>query len=288
VSAIPLAGKGALVTGASRGLGLEVARQLAKAGAHLALIARDREALEEAAERVRAERADAAQHVATLPLDLRQESSLTSFPRFCADFGKVDVLVNNAAVQGPIGPFESTDWSAWRSVFQVDLFAPAYLSRMLIPELKRRGWGKIINISGGGATSPRPDFIAYACAKTALVRLTETLAEELKGTGVDVNAVAPGPMNTRMLEETLAAGPGGAKREYGAALVRSKEGGTPPEKAAELVTWLASPASDGITGRLISAVWDDWPKLADRRDELAKTDVYTLRRIVPKDRGLNW
>jgi 3-oxoacyl-[acyl-carrier protein] reductase len=105
---------------------------------------------------------------------------------------------------------------------------------------------------------------------------------------VDVNAVAPGPMNTRMLEETLAAGPGGAKREYGAALVRSKEGGAPPEKAAELVAWLASPASDGITGRLISAVWDDWPKLAQRREELAQTDVFTLRRIVPKDRGLPW
>jgi 3-oxoacyl-[acyl-carrier protein] reductase len=253
------------------------------------LVGRDRAALEEAAERVKAECADSKQQVATLAVDLRREPALhTGFKTFCSTFGKVDILVNNAAIQGPIGPLEAADWSAWKDVFQVDFFAPAYLCRLLIPWVKERRWGKIINVSGGGATSPRPDFSAYACAKTALVRLTETLAEELKGTGVDVNAVAPGPMNTRMLEETLAAGPGGATREYGAALVRSKEGGTPPEKAAELVAWLASPASDGITGRLISAVWDDWPKLAERREELAKTDVYTLRRIVPKDRGLSW
>ena len=154
--------------------------------------------------------------------------------------------------------------------------------------MRRRGRGKIINVSGGGATGPRPDVSAYACAKTALIRLTETLAEELKDARVDVNAVSPGAMNTRMLEETLAAGPGGVRREYDAAVERSHKGGAPPEKAAELIAWLASAAGDGITGRTLSAVWDDWPKLTERRDELSKTDVFMLRRIVPKDRGLVW
>jgi NAD(P)-dependent dehydrogenase (short-subunit alcohol dehydrogenase family) len=173
-------------------------------------------------------------------------------------------------------------------VFDVDFFAAARLSQLAIPEMRKSGGGKIINISGGGATGPRPDFSAYACAKTALVRLTETLAQELKDAKIDVNAVAPGAMNTRMLEETLAAGPHGASREYAAAVERAKSGGAPPERAAELVVFLASSASDGITGRLISAGWDDWAKLREHREKLAGSDIYTLRRIVPKDRGINW
>jgi 3-oxoacyl-[acyl-carrier protein] reductase len=285
-----LHGKTAVVTGASRGLGLEIARQLAWAESHLALVARDGAALELAAEKVRSElTAPGVQQVHTCVADLSSDEQIdAAFAAIKRALGSVDILVNNAAVQGPIGPFESADWLAWRDVFQVDLFAPARLSRHAIPGMRGRGWGKIINVSGGGATTPRPDFSAYASAKTALVRFTETLAEELKGTGVDVNAVAPGPMNTRMLDETIAAGPGRASREHAAAVERAKSNGVPPEKAADLVYWLASPASDGITGRLISAVWDDWQKLAERRDKLAATDVYTLRRIIPKDRGLPW
>jgi len=191
-------------------------------------------------------------------------------------------------VQGPIGPLETVDFAAWRAVFEVNLFAAARLCQLVLPSMRASGRGKIINVSGGGATGPRPDFSAYALTKVAIVRLTETLGEELKGTAIDVNAVAPGAMNTRMLEEVLAAGPAAAPREYEAAVKRAQAGGTPPAKAAELIVWLATPASDGITGRLLSAVWDDWRGLTSRREELAKSDVYTLRRIVPKDRGLDW
>jgi 3-oxoacyl-[acyl-carrier protein] reductase len=201
---------------------------------------------------------------------------------------RIDILVNNAAVQGPIGPLDSVDFSAWCEVFQTNLFAPAFLAAEFAKRMRPVGGGKIISISGGGATGPRPDFSAYAASKTALVRLTETLAEELKPYAIDVNAVAPGAMNTRMLEEVLSAGRDAAPREYDAAVKRANEGGVPPAKAAELVVFLASPASDGITGRLISAVWDDWANLPAHKDELAKSDVYTLRRVVPKDRGLDF
>jgi NAD(P)-dependent dehydrogenase (short-subunit alcohol dehydrogenase family) len=285
----PLKDKVALVTGASRGLGLEIARRLARAGANVVLVARDTPALDEALVAVQRE-CERGQFVGACPADLAVPAEVDRAIDYCQDeFGPVDVLVNNAAVQGPLGPFETLDWDAWRQVFEVDFFAPVRLCRRVIPGMRQREWGKIINISGGGATGPRPDVTAYACAKTALVRLTETLAEELRDAKIDVNAVAPGAMNTRMLDETIAAEPGGARREYKAALERSRSGGgTPPDKAAELVAWLASPESDGITGRLISAVWDDWPKLGERREALSKSDVYTLRRIVPKDRGLDW
>jgi 3-oxoacyl-[acyl-carrier protein] reductase len=209
--------------------------------------------------------------------------------RVNSDFPTIDILINNAGVQGPIGPFESIDFNAWRDVFETNFFAPARLTQLVIPAMRAAGkGGKIINISGGGATGPRPDFSAYAASKTALVRLTETLAEELRPYAIDVNAVAPGAMNTRMLEEVLNAGRDAAPREYDAALKRAADGGVPPAKAADAVVFLASPASDGITGRLISAVWDDWANLPSHKDELAKSDVYMLRRIVPKDRGLNW
>ena len=283
-----LTGKVALVTGASRGLGLEIARQLVRLRANVLLVARDTPALQDALQGVLGE-CERGQFVGACPADLTDVKQIDQAVAYCQDeFGAADILVNNAAVQGPLGPFETLDWDRWRQVFETDFFAAARFCRQVIPGMRQREWGKIINLSGGGATGPRPDVTAYACAKTALVRLTETLAEELKETGIDVNAVAPGAMNTRMLEETIAAGPGGARREYKAAVERSKAGGTPPAKAAELVAWLASPEGDGITGKLISAVWDDWAKLGDRREALARTDVYTLRRIVPKDRGLDW
>ena len=130
---------------------------------------------------------------------------------------------------------------------------------------------------------------AYAASKAALVRLTENLALELSGAGVDVNAIAPGALNTRLLDEMLAAGPARRGDEFYEGALRQREtGGNSLEYAAALSVFLASAASDGISGRLISAVWDDWASLAGRRTELAAGDVYTLRRIGPADRGLSW
>jgi len=268
----PLAGRTALVTGASRGLGAVIARHLSAAGANLILAARDRAALEKFAAELNA-RAE--------PVDLSDPANVDRFLDKCEAAQPIDILINNAAIQGPIGPFWKTDFAAWQSVFQTNFFAPTRICQRLVEPMIQRKHGKIINLSGGGATSPRPHFTAYASSKCALVRFSETLAHELTGAGVDVNCVSPGAMNTQMLDQLLAAGPNGAVLEYKKALEQRDKGGAPPAKAAELVTFLASPASDGITGKLISAIWDDWASLPAQREELAKSDVYTLRRVAP-------
>lgn len=271
----------ALITGASRGLGESIALRFAREGASLALLARGAAGLECLLPKLRALKVRDEQQFRPIPTDLADSADIERAVRVCLrEFDGIDILVNNAAIQTPIGPLEQTDWRDWRSSFDVNLFAPARLCQLLIPAMRRRGGGKIVNISGGGATRPRPDFTAYAAAKCALVRLTETLAEELKEDRIDVNAVAPGQMNTRMLDELLSAGPDGAPREFAEALKRKREGGASPDKAAGLVALLASSLGNGITGKLISAVWDDWEHLPQQREELTNGDIYTLRRVT--------
>jgi NAD(P)-dependent dehydrogenase (short-subunit alcohol dehydrogenase family) len=143
--------------------------------------------------------------------------------------------------------------------------------------------------AGGGATNPLPGISAYAASKAAIVRFAETLAEETREYRIDVNAIAPGALNTRMLDEALAAGPDKVGRGfYERALKQKERGGAPLDKGAQLAVFLGSAASDGITGKLISAVWDPWETLPEHLDDLQHTDIYTLRRIVPQDRGIGW
>lgn len=148
--------------------------------------------------------------------------------------------------------------------------------------------GKIIVLSGGGATNPLPNISAYAASKAAVIRLAETLAEELKAFRVDVNAIAPGALKTRFVEQVLEAGPEKVGKEFFAKNKKwSAEGAVPLELGARLAVYLVSAESDGITGKLISAQWDPWEKLREFKADL-NSDIYTLRRIVPKDRGKTW
>jgi len=129
---------------------------------------------------------------------------------------------------------------------------------------------------------------AYASSKAAIVRFTETIALELKQYNIDVNAIAPGAMNTRLLDDVLQNGKGKVTGDYYDKLLKQKEiGGTPLSMGAELCVYLASDESDGITGKLISAVWDDWKNLHKHLKEL-DSDLYTLRRIIPEDRGITF
>ena len=276
----------ALVTGASRGLGAAVARRLRAEGFDLILTARDASQLA----RVRAGLLEQPGGcVSCVAADLGDaEAPQAIATRVAAIAPRLTAVINNAAEQAPIGALTACDWSAWERAIRVDFLAPVALTRACVPSLRTDGRrAKVIFISGGGATSPRPNFSAYAAAKCALVRTSETLAIELAPAGIDVNAVAPGAMPSFMTQAVIDAGPERAgQREYDLAVGTLRGGRETIDRAAALVAYLVSTAGDGLTGRLISAVWDPWETLATRREALAKSDVYTLRRIVPGDRGL--
>jgi NAD(P)-dependent dehydrogenase (short-subunit alcohol dehydrogenase family) len=284
-----LAGRAAIITGASDGLGREIARACMQAGANVLICARDPDQLEKARVELAAVSAPT-QILVAMPADVSSPEDVERLTRYAFErFPQVHVLVNNAGVYGPIGSLESVDWTEWVRAIEINLNGSVLMARALVPHFKQHHYGKIVQLSGGGATNPLPRFSAYAASKAAVVRFAESLALEVEPFGIDVNAIAPGALNTRMMEQLLAAGPETVGPAFYERMKKiADEGGTPLERGAALAVFLASAASDGITGRLLSAVWDPWSDLPARRDELKRTDIYTIRRITPADRGMDW
>jgi len=278
----------ALITGGSQGLGKIIAEHFLREGANVVLCARSEKDL--LATRDELAKKFPAQKVSAKTCDVSNESQVNELVAFAlSELGSLDALVLNAGIYGPMGPTESVSLAEWRRAIDINLFGVLLPSRAVIPHFKQAGRGKIIVLSGGGATNPLPNISSYAASKAAVVRLMETLAEELKSFHVDVNAIAPGALATRLVDEVLAAG----AEKVGAAFFEKnkgwkEKGAVPLELGASLAVYLASAASNGITGKLISAQWDPWKDLQKHHDELAKSDIYCLRRIVPEDRGKKW
>lgn len=282
-----LEGKRAVITGASQGLGLAITRVFLEEGATVLICARNADELESA----RAELDSAYPgRVFARRCDVSSEAELDAFAAAAAELlGGVDILVCNAGVYGPKGPIETIDWAAWVQAIQINLTGTVYCCRAFLPQIRAAARGKILIISGGGATKPLPNLSAYAASKAGIVRFAETLAEELKPEGIDVNSIAPGALNTRLLQEILDAGPEIVGESFYKAAIRQRDtGGTSPDLGGRLCAYLASPAGEGITGRLLSAQWDPWERMESFKEEMAGTDVYTLRRIIPAERGKTW
>ncbi|HOW58707.1 MAG TPA: SDR family oxidoreductase [Candidatus Omnitrophota bacterium] len=284
-----LKGLVAVITGASQGLGEAVAVEFVKQGADVLFCARGKKKLLVVQKKLRSI-AGINQKIYAETADISKEKDVKKLIGFALKkFGRVDVLVNNAGIYGPKGPVETLNGREWAKAIQINLCGVFYCCKYVTAQMKKKRYGKIINLSGGGATVPLPFLSAYAASKAAVVRLTETLAEECRDFNIDINSVAPGALNTRLLEEVLAAGPQTVGEEfYKKALEQKKNGGVSLEVGAKLCAFLASSESDGISGRLISAVWDPWKDLPKHAEELKKTDIYTLRRIIPKDRNKSW
>jgi len=284
-----LHGKIAIITGANQGLGLEIARKYVSAGASVVMCARNGDLLLKVREELARELV-AGQVIEAIPVDVSDPKSVEQLVEAVIQrFGRIDILVNNAGIYGPMGPIEAVDWADWIQAIEINLFGSILMCRAVLPVMKEQQRGKIIQLSGGGATNPMPNISAYAVSKAAIVRFAETLAEEVRAFNIDVNAIAPGALNTRMLDEVLAAGPEKVGQAFFDRSIKQKEsGGAGLDQGTDLALFLASAASDGITGKLISAVWDNWEHWPEHFDELNSSDVYTLRRIAGRDRGFLW
>jgi short-subunit dehydrogenase len=276
----------AVVTGASRGLGRSCARELAAHGANLLLVARDQMGLADVAAEIKVKYPG--REVTTLVCDLGDSDAPQRVRESADQLGQVDILVNNAAVQGPIGPAWEVPWREFEETLRIDFLVPVALCRALIPSIKAKGRGWIINIAGGGATTPRPMFAAYAAAKTALVRFTETVAIEMARDGIRINAVAPGAFASGMTKAVHSSAENAGEVEAAIAQrLLDSEDTANAEKAARLVVYLTIGDGRDVTGKLISAVWDRWDCLHRYPKVLAHKDVYTLRRILPEERDLS-
>lgn len=281
-----LIGRRAIVTGASHGFGLNVAQEFLKSGATVMVCGRYQDTLEQAfdAPHVAKDRIHCVQADITKPKDMEHliEQALCKM-------GGLDIVVANAGVYGPKGLLEDIDWDEWTQAIDINLKGTVLTCKAVLPHFKKQNYGKIIILSGGGATKPMPNLSAYAASKAAVVRFAETLAEEVGSYRIDVNSVAPGALNTRLLDEVLAAGPEKVgKSFYEQAVQQKKTGGASLEIGAKLCAYLASSEMDGITGKLISAIWDPWQHFHQVKDQLLQSDIYTLRRITPEDRQQDW
>ncbi len=272
-----LNGQVAVITGSGRGIGRAIALAYAREGAKLALAARNESELEEAL--------NAASELGTEAIAVRtdvtsQQDTEQLAHRVVDRFGRIDVLVNNAGNSGPVGPLQGNDIADWVNTINVNLTGTFLVCRAVIPTMLGQSGGKIINLSGAGATNAWSNMSAYCSSKAAVVRLTEVLAQELDGKGITVNALGPGSVHTSMWDKmTEEAAQAGADFIHQLGLRVTSGGGASIDECAELAVWLASDDSGALTGRLISAATDDFRGLPPRIAEIMSGDAYTLRRV---------
>ena len=284
-----LSGRHAIITGASQGLGRAMADAYVAAGASVCLCARDGAMLETARAELQSQARDG-QRIIAVQADVAKVDDVQRLVQTALDaFGELQVLVNNAGIYGPMGAIEDVDWAAWVRAIEINVLGSVLCCRAVMPHFKARRYGKIVQLSGGGATQPMANITAYAASKAAIVRFAESLALEGKDFGIDVNSIAPGALKTRLLDELLAQDPATVGQAFYDRMAKLKDAGaTPLDVGASLAVYLGASESDGISGRLLSAQWDPWQTLQEHSEDLRRSDVYTLRRIVPKDRGMTW
>lgn len=272
-----LKGRVAIITGGGRGIGKNIGLAYAREGAKVVIAARTSAEIEATAREIqRCGGASLAVHT-----DVSDYSSVENLVgETLCNFSQIDILVNSAGVQGPIGSIGEVDREKWVDTLMINLVGTFYCCRAVLPSMKGQQRGKIINLSGGGSVSPRANFSAYSASKAAVVRFTETLAEELTPWNIQVNTMGPGATRTRITEQIAAQASRAGPKEARQAEDILRGGGVDPERQAALAIFLASDDSNGLTGRMLHTN-DNWPSLIGRIDEIMATDLYTVQRIQP-------
>lgn len=280
-----LAGRLVVVTGGSMGIGLSCAEEALREGAAVVIAARGDRELSRAAQQLASFDSGRIFHWVADVTDLASVGQL--FDR-ASEIGRVDGVVHAAGIYGPIGPLFETVPDQWAATLNVNLFGTYLVAREACRRMAgTRAGGSIVLLAGGGAGAAFPNYSAYACTKVAIVRLAETLALEMATQGIRINALAPGFVHTRLHEQTLAAGPKLAGAFYEETR-RRLQAAVSPRVAARAATFLLSDQSAGITGRFLAAPYDDWERWPEHVTELKDTELFTLRRVTPRDRGKSW
>ncbi len=280
--------KVAIITGASRGIGFEISKDFLKNGFNISICSRNNKDLISAKKRLEKFNKKK-KKILIKKVDVSKKADVKKFISFTyKNYKKIDVLVNNAGVYGPMGRIDKINVDKWKSALDTNLLGSFYLIYYALPILKKNKRSKVIQLSGGGATKPTPYINCYGASKAGVVRFVESISIELKKFKIDINSVAPGAINTSMLNDVIKSGPNVVgKKIYENALKQKKDGGASVKNCLELISFLASKKSNGITGRLISAIWDNWKELPKIKKKLINKDVYTLRRMIGKHVGLN-
>lgn len=268
-------GRKIAITGASSGIGAALTKALASDGHRLFVCARRGDRLAEVTEGGRLAMYRA--------VDVGDESQVAAFADAVArETDGLDVLLCCAGGYGPIGLSHEVNSEAWWKALSINLYGTYLSIKRFVPLLSKGRSARIVTFSGGGAFNPLPNYSAYAVSKAGVVRLTETIAEELKPLGIAVNGVAPGFVRTEIHDATLAAGPEAAGAAfYAMTKAKMRDGAIPMEVPINCVRFLLSEAANGLTGKTLSASFDPWskPEFEKAIAELNASDLYTMRRM---------
>ena len=261
----------ALITGAGRGIGRAIALAYAREGARLALAARTLDELEETAGQAEA----LGSSTCVIPTDVTEQTEVEEMVRRTLErFSTLDILVNNAGLVGPVGPLQDNDVTYWARTIQVNIVGVFLCCRAALPVMIARNRGKIINLYGGRGRN----LSSYGASKVAVADITATLALELEGKNIQVNALSPGSIDTRMWEETRDAAQAiGDVELFESGRRVTTGGGDSMERVAELAVLLAGETSDRLTGRVIQAVSEDFSTLHQRIPSIMASDACTLQ-----------
>ena len=268
---VDLSGEVALVTGGGRGLGRAFAASLASAGASVAVIARSQGQLDETVRIIRQQGGSARAFVADVTDRQSVEQAVQSIERA---YGAVTLLVNNAAVDTPVGPVWEVDPDEWWRGMEINLRGPFLCARAVLPGMIARRQGRMINISSGVGLRVSSNWSAYAVSKCGLTRFTDHLAAETSGYGIRVFAISPGANRTAMMQYLIDS-PEGQKWLPGFEMVYESVPEDRPQKACELVLRLASGEADELSGCYFTLA-DDLQELLRRADEIKRENLYVL------------
>jgi NAD(P)-dependent dehydrogenase (short-subunit alcohol dehydrogenase family) len=266
----------ALVTGAGRGIGRAIAEALAREGAGVALMARSKDQVDQAAAGIQASGGRAVGVVG----DVTSASDVQRAVEAAQHFGPVSVLVSNAGITGPFAPIWDADPDEWWRTQEVHVHGAFLCTRAVWPGMVARGGGRIIVISSRAAERGGANLSAYQLAKAAQLRFTEALAAEGASSGIRAWAVHPGFVDTQFADEPLRRADA---QKYAApfvarlkAMKQDPSMGTPISLVANLCAFLASGRGDALSGRYLR-VDDDWEELARNAERIQQDDLYTLR-----------